>query len=124
MTASSDGDIPILTVAPGEGKTPTNIMTEKNWDIKAFPHLNNPDGKNCKDQERELNLTDQYYFIQRISNGNACFARSPAYVYAAIAYLEKKQLQRFINISYTQVKQSTTNDKETVLELDDGYASR
>ena len=97
-------------------------MTEKNWDIKAFPHLNNPDGKNGKDQERESKLTEQYYFIKRICNENARFARSPAYVYAAIAYLEKKQLQRNINISYTHGKQITTNDGETELQLDDCYA--
>ena len=44
-------------------------------------------------QERKVRLTDQNFFIQRICNKEARFARSPAYMYAAIGYLEKKQLQ-------------------------------
>ena len=99
-------------------------MKEKDWDIKikAFPHLHNPDAKKGKDQEREVKITDQYYFIQRICNTDARFAKSPAYVYAAVAFLEKKQLQRNINISYTHGKQVTDKEGRTELELDDGYA--
>ena len=76
-----------IEVAPGEGKTPKDIMQEKDWDIKAFPHLHNPDGSNGKDEERKRKLTDQKYFIQRIINRDKRFARSPAYIYAAVAYL-------------------------------------
>ena len=54
----------VISVAPGEGKVPKDILSEEDWDIKAFPHLNNPDGSNGKDQEREVRLTDQNYFIQ------------------------------------------------------------
>ena len=64
-------------------------MAEDDWDIKAFPHLNNPDGSNGKDQERNVRLTDQNFFIQRICNKEKRFARSPAYMYAAIWYLKK-----------------------------------
>ena len=31
-----------VSVAPGEGKTPKDILGEDDWDIKAFPHLHNP----------------------------------------------------------------------------------
>ena len=41
-----------IEVAPGEGKRPNDIMKEKDWDIKAFPHLHNPDGSNGKDEEK------------------------------------------------------------------------
>ena len=122
ISSDCNNDIPIITVAPGEGKTPSNIMTEKDWDIKAFPHIHNPDGKNGKDQVREVRITDQYYFIQRICNEDSRFAKSPAYMYAAIAFLEKKQLQRNINISYTHGKEVKTSEGETELHLDDGYA--
>ena len=57
-----------IEVAPGEGKRPNDIMREKDWDIKAFPHLHNPDGTNGKDEDRKTRLTDQSYFIQRIIN--------------------------------------------------------
>ena len=33
ISNNSDSSIPIRTVAPGEGKIPTNIMREKDWDI-------------------------------------------------------------------------------------------
>ena len=36
-------NIPVV-VAPGEGKIPTNILKETNWDLKSFPCLY-PDGK-------------------------------------------------------------------------------
>ena len=34
-----------VSIAPGEGKTPTNNLEEKDWDLKTFPTLH-PDGKN------------------------------------------------------------------------------
>ena len=110
-----------IEVAPGEGKIPKSIMTEKDWDVKAFPHLHNPDGRNGKDEERGVRLTDQNYFIQRIVNMDQRFARSPAYIYAAVAYLEKKQLQRNINISGTRGKKVESNNGEVTYELEDGY---
>ena len=48
-----------IEIAPGEGKRPNDILREKDWDIKAFPHLHNPDGSNGKDHERKVRLTDQ-----------------------------------------------------------------
>ena len=64
----SSNDNMDISVAPGEGKIPKDILGEEDWDIKAFPHLHNPDGSGGKDQERKARLTDQYYFIQRICN--------------------------------------------------------
>ena len=80
-------------------------MREKDWDIKAFPHLHNLDGSNAKDEDRKTRLTDQSYFIQRILNKDQRFARSLPYIYAAVAYIEKKQLQRNINISGTEERE-------------------
>ena len=50
----SANDIDTVSVAPGEGKIPKDIMGEEDWDIKAFPHLHNADGSNGKDQERKV----------------------------------------------------------------------
>ena len=96
-------------------------MAEEDWDIKAFPHLNNPNGSNGKDQERKVRLTDQNFFIQRICNKEARFAKSPAYMYAAIGYLEKKQLQRNINLANTRGKEVINDRGEKAYMLDDGY---
>ena len=93
-----------IQVAPGEGKRPNDMTREKDWDIKAFPHLHNPNGRNGKDEKRMSYLTDQSYFVQRILNKDERFAKSAAYKYSAVAYIEKKQLQRNINISGTRGK--------------------
>ena len=52
---------------------------------------------------------------------NKRFAKSPAYIYVAIAYLEKKQLMRNINISGTRGKQVKDKDGGITYELEDGY---
>ena len=87
-----------VALAPGEGKTPRNILYDVDWDIKGFAHLHSPDGKYGLHHRRLINLTEQHYFIQRICNRNPKFANSPAYVYAAIAYIEQKQIQRILTI--------------------------
>ena len=110
-----------LNIAPGEGQIPQNIMTDENWDIKAFPNLHNPDGSNGKDQERKVRLTEQNYFIQRICNKEKRFAKSPAYMYAAIAYIEKKQIQRNINLIGTRGKKTSNENGGQAYELNDGY---
>ena len=79
-----------IEIAQGEGKRPNDIMREKDWDVKAFPLIHNPDGGNGKDGERRTRLTDQSYFIQRIVNRDQRFARNPACIYAAVAFLDKK----------------------------------
>ena len=105
-------------VAPGEGKTPINVLKEKDWDIKAFPTLH-PDGKNGLHEEREENLTEQNYFIQRILNKDHRFANSPAYVFASTAYVEKKQMERNIGISGIRGKPKEGSDGSSTFTLDD-----
>ena len=100
---------------------PKDILSENEWDIKAFPHLHNADGSNGKDQERKVRLTDQNYFIQRICNKEKRFARSPAYMYAAVAFLEKKQLQRNINLANTRGKEVMDENGRKSYILEDGY---
>ena len=50
-----------VSVAPGEGKYPENILKVQNWDTGAFPSLH-PDGKNGLHEERKYKLTDPDYF--------------------------------------------------------------
>ena len=81
-----------ISIAPGEGKIPTNILEETDWDIKSFPGLL-PDGKNSLHSKREIKLSDQDYFVQRIMNKDMRFAQNTAFVFASVAYIEKKQIQ-------------------------------
>ena len=111
-----------VIVAPGEGKIPQNVLHDDDWDIKAFPHLNSPDGKYELHFDRATRLSNQYYFKQGICNQNPKFARSPAYVYAAVAHTELKQIQRNINVSYSRGKETNNTDGVKTLKLNDPFA--
>jgi len=119
---SSLDDVSEIEIASGEGKRPIDILRENDWDIKAFPHLHNLDGRNGKDEKRKVFMSDQNYFIQRILNKDLRFAMTPTYIYSAIGYLEKKTIQRNINIAGTRGKMvGDVDGGETTYELDDGY---
>ena len=107
-----------VCIAPGEGKIPSSILEEKDWDLKSFPCLL-PDGKNSLHSERKIKLTDQDYFVQRILNKDLRFATNPAFVFAAVAYLEKKQIQSRIGISFKRGKANQYADGTTSYTLDD-----
>ena len=109
-----------FSFAPGEGKVPSIIFLDKDWDIKAWPALH-PDGRYGVNHERKINLTDQKYFTQRIRNKDRRFEENPGYVFAATAYIEKKQLQNNANISFSRGKKTQTVDGDTVYSLNDPY---
>lgn len=109
-----------VVLAPGEGKLPTNILDQKDWDVKSFPGLL-PDGKMGLNEDREVRLTMQQYFQQRLLNFDRRFANTPSYVFSAFACNEKNQLERNINISYMRgMKQAdgkySLNDPYSVLD--------
>ena len=112
---------PEISVAPGEGQVPENILYSKDWDIKAFPQLHNSDGSNGKDAERKVKLTDQRYFIQRICNKETRFAKSPAYLYSAVTYLELKQISNNISLAGVRGKKTTSADGSVSYSLDDEF---
>ena len=119
--ASDDNKNKCFAFAPGEGKVPENILMTDNWDIDAFP-MKHPDGLNGLHQQRDRKLSDQYYFVQRLRNKDQRFSTDPAYVFAAASYLEKKQLQRNINVSFQRGKQSVSSTGQKTYSLDDGFS--
>ena len=101
-----------LSVAPGEGKIPSNILKEDDWDVKSFPNLH-PSGVNGLKQKRSVSgLTDQQYIEQRLKNKDTRFEQCTPYVFALTAYIEEKQLERNIGISYCKGKKTTGADGE------------
>ena len=110
-----------IHVAPGEGKRPTDILKEEDWDLKSFPGLQ-PDGEHGLFENRKVKLTHQQYFEQRILNADKRFANTAAYVFAAFAFIEKKQLDRNINISFMRGKKQTSNSGNSMYSLDDPYS--
>ena len=109
------------SVAPGEGKRPTNILNEHDWDVKSFPCLH-PDAKMGLYEDRDKKITDQKYFEQKILNIDKRFANTPAYVFAAYAYIEKKILDRNVNISFMRGKPKGTRNGRTTYSLEDPYS--
>ena len=110
-----------LAVAPGEGKIPENILTSEHWDAQAFP-MKHPDGCNNLHQKRDVKLTDQYYFVQRLRNLDPRFREDTSYLFAAAAYLEKKTMQKNINVSYLRGTKSMSNSGQNVYSLKDGFS--
>ena len=78
-----------LSVAPGEGHIPQNILTLDNWDALAFP-MKHPTGGYNLHHKRKRKLSDQYYFVQRLRNKNQLYSKDPTYIFAAAQFLEKK----------------------------------
>ena len=119
LSTSSNSDQ--YTFAPGEGKIPENILQTADWDALAFP-MKHPDGKNNLHQERIKKLTEQYYFVQRLRNKDNRFSEDPAYIFAAASYIEKKQLQKNVNVSFLRGKEKTSDKGFSTYSLDDGFS--
>ena len=113
-------NFPEMTISPGEGQRPLNMRTDKDWDVMAFPHLNNPDGSNGKDHPRKVNLTAQRYFIQRILNKEMRFARNSSFKFAAVAYLEQQRISGNISLVGRRGKQSQIGGTVSY-QLDDAF---
>ena len=110
---------PELILAPGEGQRPKGITGDKDWDIKAFPHLHNPDGSNGKDQKRQVKLTDQKYFIQRIINREKRFAETSSYLYSAVGYLEEKRIFQNMSLIGSRGKEVKNSNGGISYQLED-----
>ena len=110
-----------LDFAPAEGKIPTNILRDDDWDINSFPNLH-PTGQNKMFQERKIKLTPQQYLSQRLKNMDNRFAQCTPYVFAAAAYLEEKQMERNIGVSYRKGKIDVSNEGSKTYKLDDAYS--
>ena len=95
---SRDDSIASFPIAPGEGKIPTSLMRDSNWDVDAFPHLH-PTGRYGLHHPRDQKLTSQKYFIQRLMNCDDRWVKNPAFLFSALYYLERDHLERQINIS-------------------------
>ena len=109
-------------VAPGEGKTPINLLYCKEWDAKAFPMLH-PDGRNhLSDDQRQIKLSDLDYFKQRLFNVSPQWRNNTHWVFAATVYREKKDLQRNIDIGYNRGKRNIRDDGAIQYSLKDPYS--
>ena len=123
-SSNTDQDVPeVLTplqIAPGQGKIPQNMLQQKHFEVKSFPCLF-PDGKNGKDEERQVRLRDQAYWEQRILNYDKRCGSTPSYVFMAAAHVEMKQMQGNINLSFQRGTEKTGPGGGSTYSLDDPY---
>ena len=109
-------------VAPGEGKTPINLVYCHDWDAKAFPMLH-PDGKNnLFDKRRKRKLRDQEYFKQRLFNRDPRWRRNTHWVFASAVYREKKDFKRNIDLAFKKGKKKTNEEGRSKYRLEDPYS--
>ena len=109
----------IFTVA---GKTPESLLADPEWDKKTHAWLD-PTGENNMNQERRVKLSNIMFFDQRIRNIDRTFANCLSFVYAAVSYMELKQMTDKINISVQRGARRKRQDGSGIVEyrLDDGF---
>merc|ERR1712105_248361 len=109
-------------VAPGEGKTPINLLYCEDFELKSFP-MQFPDGKNhLTDERRQRKLSDLNYFKQRLLNVNPQWRSHPHWVFAAAVYREKKDFQRNIDLGFRKGKKNTNAEGKSMYSLKDPYS--
>ena len=89
--------------------------------MKSHPHLD-PTGENNLNRKRKTRLSALQFFEQRILNVNKRFANTASFVFAAVQYLENKQLTNNINISFQRGKAKPGNNGGLKYTLQDPYS--
>ena len=92
----------IISVAPGEGMKPLNILTDQSYEEMAFPHKY-PLGKGGFSEERKEKLTIRKFFNQRLLDVDGRFARDVDYLLAAQYAVEQDQVDHLQSIVIRQM---------------------
>ena len=74
-----------ISVAPGEGKIPVNILDDEEWDQKTHPFLD-PTGDNNLHKQRRVKITPQQFFEQRLFNAETIYGETSSFMFAAVSY--------------------------------------
>ena len=92
----------IISVAPGEGMKPVNILTDQSFEEMAFPHMY-PLGKGGFSEERKEKLTVRKFFNQRLLDVDGRFAKDVDYLLAAQYSVEQDQIDHLQSIVIRQM---------------------
>ena len=93
----------IISVAPGEGAKPLNILTDELFEEMSFPHKY-PIGKGGFSQERKEKITVRKFFNQRLLDVDGRFAKDVEYLLAAQYAVEHDQVDNLQSIVIRQMK--------------------
>ena len=92
----------VVSVAPGEGQKPLNILSDKDFEEMAFPQKY-PYGKGGISAERCENLTMRRYFNQRLLDVDGRFSGDVEYLLAAQYAAEYQQFNSLTSVVMRQV---------------------
>ena len=108
---------PFLTLSnlTGQGKTPSNFLRQKDWDLGAFPR-HHPKGVFGLHHERKQKVTDQMYFQQRIMNRDERFSTDISYIFAAQQFIERAKIESQISIAGRKGVTQSSNGIKKVFE--------
>ena len=93
----------IISVAPGEGAKPLNILTDQLFEEMSFPHKY-PNGTGGFSQERKEKITVRKFFNQRLLDVDGRFAKDVEYLLAAQYAVEHDQVDNLQSIVIRQMK--------------------
>ena len=93
----------IISVAPGEGAKPLNILTDELFEEMSFPHKY-PNGKGGFSEERKEKITVRKFFNQRLLDVDGRFAKDVEYLFAAQYAVEHDQVDNLQSIVIRQLK--------------------
>ena len=79
-----------ISIAPGDGKQPTSILSDTFCEQLAFPYLFSQEkfGYNI---ERDVKLNPIKYFIQQLLNYTQMFASDPEYIFYALSVRQQQK---------------------------------
>ena len=109
----------IYNISLISGKTPESLLSDPEWDKKTHAWLD-PTGENNLNKDRQVNLSNIMFFDQRIRNIDKRFANCLSFVYAAVSFIELKQMTDKINISVQRGARKPRQDG-TVEYRDSGF---
>ena len=98
----TDFDNETLNIAPGEGKKPLSLLTDKFCEELAHPHLF-PTGKFGFNVNRMIPLSPSRYFNQRLLNYRQRFASESDYIFFAHSVYQQLCMNSRINIAMRKV---------------------
>ena len=119
----------VFNIAPGEGKHPVSMMTDKLCEELSFPVLF-PKGQFGYTTERDTKLSPIKYFNARLLHYSGKFATNPEYLFFAQFIMEQKKISDSINIALKKVHgqsvtasqvKSNTQDFQNLLMQDQAY---
>ena len=109
-----------VIIAPGQGKNPVSILSDKFCEEQAFRYVLVKDKFGYK-APQDIPISPAWYFNQRLLNFNQYFTSDADYIFFARSVYEQHHLRSSMNFAMDKIKPGTltagtvkSNFKETI----------